>query len=258
MKKNAKIYKIGFLFFFLCAILILYYKIKELAVSYLKRYPYFSFFIVMLFFGVSEVIFTPFLSYLAEEGLAITVPLGYLAQALAVIAPFLMLGAAIRASEGGFSAALPFFFIYFGVRILMQFPLAIYEYSVSLSTPYLFVLFVYVLTAILNCLFFFFLLLLGFLLFKGNENKREPRFFGFGGKDTRILWLSTLAITTQKTVLFVISYIEHLKSKLWIFEGKDALDALISVIFIAFCTLLSFAVGRFAMRVFSTESNVQE
>ena len=225
--------------------------------AYLKRYPYFSFSFIMLFFGAVEALFTPFLSYLAEEGLAITVPLGYLAQALAVIAPFLMLGAAIRASEEGFSASLTYFFIYFGIRILMQFPLAIYEYSSSLTTPYLFVLFVYELTAILNCLFFFFLLFLGYLLFKGAKTKREPRFFGFGGKDTRILWLATLAITAQKTVLFIMSYIEHLKSKLWIFEGEDAVDALFSILFIAFSTFLSFAVGRFAMRAFFPDTDAE-
>jgi hypothetical protein len=97
----------------------------------------------MLLFGALEAGLTPLLSALAEEALAVTVPLGYLAQALAVIAPFLMIGAAVRASENGFGAALPFFFIYLGVRVLMQFPLAIYEYSASLTKSYLFVLFVF-------------------------------------------------------------------------------------------------------------------
>lgn len=220
----------------------------------LRRYPYFSFFLIMLLFGALEAGLTPLLSALAEEALAVTVPLGYLAQALAVIAPFLMIGAAVRASENGFGAALPFFFIYLGVRVLMQFPLAIYEYSASLTTSYLFVLFVYELTAILNSLFFFFLLLLGYLLFRGSEKKRDERFFGFGGKDTRMLWLSAFVIALQKTVLFIMSYLEHLGSKLWIFESEDALDALLSVLFIALCTLLSYAVGRFAMRAFFTKA----
>jgi len=227
-------------------------------VNYLKRYPYFSFFLIMLFFGVVEATLTPILSHLTEEKLAFAVFLYYLTQVLAVIAPFLMMGAAIRASEKGFGSALPYFFIYLGVRVLLQFPLAIYVYSAELNDPYLFVLFVYELTAILNCLFFFFLLLLGHLLFKGNKTKREPQFFGFGGKDTRMLWLATLAIAAQKTVLFIISYLEHLSGKLWIFEGEDAVDALISVLFIAFCTLLSFAVGRFAMRAFFSDTDTEE
>ena len=112
----------------------------------------------MLFFGALEAGLTPLLTYLGEEKLALATVLYYFTQALAVIAPFLMMGAAIYAARAfGFSKALPFVLIYLGVRVLMQFPLAIYEYAASLTDPYLFILLVYLFTAILNVLFFFFL-----------------------------------------------------------------------------------------------------
>ncbi len=205
----------------------------------------------MLFFGMLEAVLTPVLSFAADERLAITVPLGYLTQAVAVIAPFLMTGAAAFAMcEGGFSSSLPFLGIYTGARVLVQFPLAIYEYSESLSSPYLLVLFVRILTSLLNAAVFFLLLFLGYLLFARRGGRRDGRFFGFAGADTRILWLAVFAIAAQDLAVFIIDFIAHLKSKLWLFDGGDFIDALISLLFIAFCALLAFLSGRFASRAF--------
>ena len=205
----------------------------------------------MLVLGGLEVGLTPLLSYMAEERLALTVPMGYLAQAIAVLAPFLMLGAVAYAMcYSGFLASLPFFGIYTAIRVLMQFPLAIYEYSESLSSPYLFVLFVYILTSLLNIAVFFLLLLLGYLLFARGKNGHDERFFGCKGADTRILWLCVAAIAVQDIGVFIVEFIEHLKGKLWLFDGGDFTDILISLFFILFCAILSFTAGRFAMKAF--------
>lgn len=227
--------------------------------SFLKKYPYFSFSLIMLFFGVLEAILTPILSFAADERLAITVPLGYFAQAIAVIAPFLMMGAASFAlCEGGFSASLPFLAIYTGARVLMQFPLSVYEYSESLSSPYLLVLLVRVLTALLNATVFLLLLSLGYLLFARKTKRHDERFFGFGGTDTRILWLSVLIIAVQDLIVFAFDFIEHLKGKLWLFDGGDLADAFISLFFIVFCALLAFTSGRFASRAFFSPATSED
>ena len=227
--------------------------------SLLKRYPYASFFLIMLIFGGLEAGLTPLLTFLGEEGLALAVPLYYFTKALAVIAPFLMMGGVAYAMcEGSFLSSLPFFGIYTAVRILLQFPLSLYEYSESLSSPYLLVLVVYLLTAILNAAVFFFLLLLGYLLFVRRGGGHEKRFFGISGADTRTLWLAVAVIAVQDTVVFAVGFIEHLKGKLWIFDWADLTDALFSIAFIGLCALLSFAAGRFAMRAFYTQEKRQE
>lgn len=217
----------------------------------LKKHPYAFFTLFVSLFGLLEAVFSPLLSHLADEGLAITVPLGYLAQALAVVAPFLMVGAVAHAMCGRpFGASLSFFGIYAAVKLLVQFPIAIYEYSESLSSPYLLVLGVYLLTAALDSLVFLCLLWLGYLLFARGECTHEIRFLGARGTDTRVLWLSVAAIAVQDVVLFVLSFIEHLRSKLYLFEAADLADILISLVFIALCALLSYAVGRFSMKAF--------
>ncbi len=204
----------------------------------------------MIFFALVEIGLTPLLTYLADERLALTVPLGYLAQALAFIPPFLMIGAvAGKCARTSFGASLAFFAIFAAVDLLGQFPLAYFAYDNALSTPFWLMLLVYLALSLLHSAFFLLLLLLGYLLFARGKASLEERFFGFGGSDARMLTLAVLAITLQELVLFVMDFYAHLKEKLFIFEAVDLLDAFLSLLFIAFCASVAFLSGRFGSRV---------
>ncbi len=204
----------------------------------------------MVFFALVEVGLTPLLTYLADERLALTVPLGYFAQALAFIPSFLMIGAvAGKCVRTSFGASLDLFAIFAAVDLLGQFPLAYFAYDNALSTPFWLMLLVYLVLSLLHSAFFLLLLLLGYLLFTRGKATREERFFGFGGSDARMLTLAVLAIALQELILFIVDFYGHLKEKLFIFEAVDLLDAFLSLLFIAFCMSLAFLSGRFGSRM---------
>lgn len=215
----------------------------------IAKYPRLSFAALMIFFALLEILATPLLTFLADERLALTVPLGYLAQAIAFIPPFLMIGAvAGKCLRAPFLYALDFFGIFALVDFVGQIPLAYFAYDNALSTPLWLMLLIYFGLSLLHSAFFLLLLFLGYLLFTKGKAQAEERFFGLRGSDARMLALAAAVIALQELVLFVMDFFGHLRDKLFIFEAVDLLDAVLSLLFIALCTALAFTAGRFASR----------
>ena len=217
----------------------------------LKRAPLLTFSVLVSLLSLSAVVLTPLLSYTANEGLAVTVPLGYCADAISVIAPFLTLGAMAYAfCEGGMARAFRFFSIFTLVKVFVAFPLSIIVYSEALSSPYALVLLVYIFSAISEAALLLLVFWIGTLLFGRGERTHEARFLGSDGTDARVLLFSVAVVAVEDILRFVFSFIEHLKEKLWIFDAKDIEDIFISLLFIAACAFLSFLSGRFSARLF--------
>lgn len=225
----------------------------------MKKHPYLFFTFLMVLFGAVEVGATPFLTYLAEEGLALTVPLGYAAKALAYLPPFLMVGAVCyEMCNKPFFSALPFFWIYVVTELFGQIPFAAFSYSAVDSSPLWFLIIVYLAKSLLQSLLFFLFLLLGYLLFAKPQGTHAKSFFSLRAADTRALALTVGIIALQDLIVFIISFVEYLRDKFmqyYDFDGADFADILISVAFIAFCALIAFSAGRFAMRRFCIQES---
>jgi len=216
----------------------------------------------MVVFAAFEVGSTPILFWLAEEGFAITVPLGYLVKALAYVPPFLMFGAVLyELCEKTFFASLNGFWIYTVIELLVQIPIAIYDYSSIDASPYWLLLLLHIGKALLNCLFFFFLILLVYLIFLKRSETHQKKFFGFGGSDTRALGAIAAAIALQDIILFIVSFAEHMKEKAQSYQSfdfADFQDILISLAFIALCAFISYCSGRFSMVVLSRRTALKD
>ena len=216
----------------------------------LKKHPYVSFFVLMVLFCAIETGLTRLITLFGEMGLAVVVFLGYFAQLIAVITPFFMIGGvAFLLCERPFFQSLPLFGIFTAVKLFTQFPLSILHYSEDLSSSFGYILLVYLTKELLSCAVLFLILLLGYLLFMRRETTHEVVFFGFRGSDTRMLSLGVGLITLQHLAVFVTSFLEHLKEKLWMFDGGDLADLIFSLLFIALRALLAYAIGRLAMRL---------
>lgn len=217
----------------------------------IQKHPYLSFSAIMLVFVLLKVLLTPLLTFVADEGLAITVPLAYFTQALAYIPPFLAIGITLcRRTVVPFPEALLYFAIFAGAELIGQFPLSYLAYTESISSPFWLYLLLYLGRSLVNSLFFLLLILLGYLLFVRKLPLAEKRFWGLGGSDAKGLLLSVLVIASQDVILFIIDFIEYLDEKLFLLDGIDLLEGLYSLLFIALCALLAFCAGRFGARIF--------
>ncbi len=216
-----------------------------------KKHPYIVFGAIMLFFVVFETVITPFMTFFADEGFAITVPLGYVLKAIAYIAPFLMIGAVARQSaERPFSHALLFFVIFAAADLIGQFPLAYEEYTSTISSPFWFLLIVYMIISLLHSSFFLVLLVLGYLLFTKRSESVEERFFGTKGSDVRMALLSIVVIALQDLVVFAFSFFEYLSDKLFLVDSIDILQGIFSLFFVLLCSFIAFCSARFGARSF--------
>lgn len=205
----------------------------------------------MLFFVVLEAAVAPFMTFLADEGLALVVPLGYVLKAVGYISPFLMIGAvARRCASHTLSAALIYFAIFAAADLIGQFPLAYEEYTAAFSSPFWFLLIVYMIISLLHSSFFLILLLLGYLLFSKKEAIPQERFFTFRGKDFYMSALCIAVIALQDLILFLFSFFEYLDDKLFLIDAVDIFEGLFSLVFIALCAFVSYASARFGARSF--------
>ena len=205
----------------------------------------------MIFFLLVKVGLTPLLTLAADEGLAITIPLGYFTQTLAYIPPFLAIGVTLcRMTRDTLPYSLFYFLLFAGVELLSQFPLSYFAYTASITTPFWVYLLLYLARSAVNSLFFLLLIFLGYFLFIRRVRTSEKGFFGLSGSDAKGLLLSVLVIASQDLVLFIIDFIEYLESKLFLLDGIDILEAVFSLFFLALCALLAFCSGRFGARSF--------
>ncbi len=222
----------------------------------IKNHPYITFGVIMLFFMVLETALTPLMTFLADEGFAVTVPLGYFLKALAYIPPFLMIGAVARKSvHAPFSSALIYFAIFAAADLIGQIPLAYDEYTTTISSPFWFLLIVYMIISLLHSSFFLVLLFLGYLLFTKRKETAEERFFGLGGSDVHMSLLAILAIAVQDLVVFAFSFFEYLDSKLFLIDGIDILQGVFSLFFVLLCAFIAFCSARFGAKNFGAAEN---
>lgn len=205
-------------------------------------------------FALLECVLTALLSPHVADSLFLSRTFPYLARLLAVIPPFLALGAAVEAIRvRGLGYSLLFIGIYAATSLFSQIPLSLIEYSEAYSAPYAILLLSYMLSAAVTALIFLLALLLGYTLFMQSEQVSEDTpLFSLKGRDARVLLLVSGLLTLYHLIREGIDVVLYLKNKMYIIAGEDILSILFSFCFFLALGAFCFTVGRVAERLFPT------
>lgn len=205
-------------------------------------------------FALLECLLTALLSPHISESLFLTRIFPYLARLLAVIPPFLALGAAVNAIRvRGLGYSLLYLGIYAAIALFSQIPLSLISYSEEYSAPYALLLLSYMLSAALTALLLLFALLLGYALFMQSEHPSEDTpLFSVAGRDARMVLLTSSLLTLYHLIREAIDVVSYLKDKMYIITGEDVLSMLFSFCFFIALGVFCFFVGRISGRLFPT------
>ena len=205
-------------------------------------------------FAVLECLLTALLSPMLEESVFLTRVFPYVARTLAVIPPFLALGAAVDAIRvRGLGYSFLFIGIFAVVTLFSQIPLSLFSYSAADSAPYGILLLSHMVSGIVTVLLFALALLLGYALFMQNERVSEDTpFFSLAGNDARVLALAATLLTVYHIVREVIDIFVYLKEHLYIIVGTDLFSMVLSLFFFLALGVFAFVTGRAAERFFPT------
>ena len=221
----------------------------------MKRSRSFLFFTLSIFgLAVLECLLTGLLSPHLEDSLFLSRVFPYVARVLAVIPPFLALGATVEAIRvRGLGYSLIYMGIYAGITLFAQIPLSLISYSPANSAPYAVILFSYMLVALVTVLLFVLSLLLGYAIFMQNDRVSEDTpLFSLKGNDARALMLAAALLTAYHVIREIVSVFKYLKDKMYIVTGEDLFSMLFSLLFFFALGVFCFLVGRVSGRVFPT------
>ena len=212
------------------------------------------FILTVLGFSLLECLLTALLSPLVTESLFVSRVFPYFTRLLAVIPPFLALGAATEAIRvRGLGYATLYIGIYAAHSLLAQIPLSLIVYTESYSAPYGTVLFSHMLSATVTALLFFLFLLLGYAVFMQSERVSEDTpIFSCRGRDARVILLASAILTLYHGLRELIDFFVYLRDKLYIVSGEDLLSILFSICFFLALGVFCFFTGRLSERFFPT------
>lgn len=183
----------------------------------------------------------PLLNALIEGGVILAYMIQYTLEIIRLLPPFIMLGAAFQAMKpDDLRPALPYFFYYAGVNLLLQFPsaaLAAYN-DVTYTVPVLLV--GYIINSIFSSACFLLLLVLGYLLFiRAHVGGEAKRFWDLRTTYGRALGFGVLLHVIYSFISEVISIYRYLfvdPGKVYP-SGGDVFDFIFRLLF---CLVLAF------------------
>lgn len=210
--------------------------------------------LTVLGFSLLECVLTALLAPHVSESLFLSRTFPYLARLLAVIPPFLALGAAVEAIRvRGFGYSVLFIGVYAAISLFSQIPLSLIAYSEAYSAPYALFLFSYMLSTAVTALLFFLILLLGYMLFMQSEQVSEDTpLFSLAGRDARVLFLASALLTVYHIIRETVDVAAYIKDKMSIITGEDILSMLFSYCFFLALGAFCFLTGRLSERLFPT------
>lgn len=217
-----------------------------------KQFLFFT--LTVLGFALLECLLTAILSPYLSESLFLSRTFPFVARVLAVIPPFLALGAAVEAIRvRGLGYSMIFIGIYAMIALLSQIPLSLISYTEDLSAPYALLLFTYMLSAAVTALLLFLALLLGYMLFMQNETTSEDTpILSLEGRDARVLLLVSAILTLYHLIRETIDIVGYIRDQMNIVSGDDVLSIILTICFFLALGVFCFVTGRVAGRLFPT------
>lgn len=209
---------------------------------------------VAVFLAALECALTPLIAYLQKGESVLLYILYYASNALALIAPFAMLGVAWGAARvRSLGYAMIFFGIYALSDILLQLPLSLFAYYADPIYLYSEILFTYMLTSIVTSLIFLLIFILCFSLFfyKRGEDA-EKKIFTWRSPCARAAAIGAGAFTLYRMIGEITEMAEYAKAKLYVLSGEDIFDFIFTVLFILLTGVLSYVTVRLAERLLPT------